>query len=82
MFPNIRAPDERIEGVDNPIFESAKLLRLLLPIDKLGLVVSEKVESFEDYLSPAAPFFVRKKFVNRFNELYDCSDERIKSDDN
>ena len=40
------------------------------------------VESFEDYLSPAAPFFVRKKFVNRFNELYDCSGERIKSDDN
>ena len=39
------------------------------------------VESFEDYLSPAAPFFGRKKFVNRFNELYDCSDERIKSDD-
>ena len=40
------------------------------------------VESFEDYLSPATPFFVRKKFVNRFNELYDCSGERIKSDDN
>jgi 5'-deoxynucleotidase YfbR-like HD superfamily hydrolase len=40
------------------------------------------VESFEDYLSPDAPFFIRKKFVNRFNELYDSSDKRIKSDDN
>ena len=40
------------------------------------------VESFEDYLSPATPFFVRKKFVNRFNELYVSSDERIKSDGN
>ena len=28
------------------------------------------VEGFESYLSPATPFFVRKKFVNRFNELY------------
>jgi 5'-deoxynucleotidase YfbR-like HD superfamily hydrolase len=27
-------------------------------------------EGFESYLSPATPFFVRKKFVNRFNELY------------
>ena len=39
------------------------------------------VESFEDYLSPDTPFFVRKKFVNRFNELYRAVDERIKSDD-
>ena len=30
----------------------------------------ESVEGFESYLSPATPFFVRKKFVNRFNELY------------
>ena len=37
--------------------------------DKLfGKQVS--VEGFENYLSPATPFFVRKKFVNRFNELY------------
>ena len=28
------------------------------------------VEGFDSYLSPATPFFVRKKFVNRFNELY------------
>ena len=40
------------------------------------------VESFEDYLSPDTPFFVRKKFVNRFNELYGAPDERIKTDDN
>ena len=39
------------------------------------------VESFEDYLSPDTPFFVRKKFVNRFNELYTSSDERIRPDD-
>ena len=40
------------------------------------------VESFEEYLSPDTPFFVRKKFVNRFNELYNGSDGRIISDDN
>ena len=40
------------------------------------------VESFENYLSPEPPFFVRKKFVNRFNELYNSSDGGIKSDDN
>ena len=40
------------------------------------------VKSLEDYLSPAAPFLVRKKFVNRFNELYKPPDEGIKSDDN
>ena len=28
------------------------------------------VEGFESYLSTDMPFFVRKKFVNRFNELY------------
>ena len=28
------------------------------------------VEGFENYLSPDTPFFVRKNFVNRFNELY------------
>ena len=28
------------------------------------------VEGFESYLSADTPFFVRKKFVNRFNELY------------
>ena len=28
------------------------------------------VEGFEKYLSPTTPFIVRKKFVNRFNELY------------
>ena len=28
------------------------------------------VEGFKSHLSPATPFFVRKKFVNRFNELY------------
>ena len=49
--------------------------------DKLfGKQVS--VEGFEDYLSPATPFFVRKKFVNRFNELYNLKDGGIKSDDN
>jgi len=48
MLPNISAPDERIEGVDNAIFESAKLLRLLLSRDKFALVVSEKVESFDE----------------------------------
>ena len=41
-----------------------------------------EAKGFEDYLSPAAPFFIRKKFVNRFNELYNSSDGRIKSDDN
>ena len=40
------------------------------------------VESFEDYLLPDAPFFVRKKFVNRFNELYEPTDERTKLNDN
>ena len=40
------------------------------------------VEGFENYLSPATPFFVRKKFVNRFNELYKLTDGGIKSDDN
>ena len=40
------------------------------------------VEGFENYLSPATPFFVRKKFVNRFNELYNLKDGGIKSDDN
>ena len=40
------------------------------------------VENFEDYLSPDTPFFVRKKFVNRFNELYNSSGGRIKADDN
>ena len=40
------------------------------------------VEGFENYLSPATPFFVRKKFVNRFNELYKLNDGGIKSDDN
>ena len=34
-------------------------------------------ENFETYLSPGAPFIVRKKFVNRFYELYKSSDERI-----
>ena len=49
--------------------------------DKLfGKQVS--VEGFENYLSPATPFFVRKKFVNRFNELYNLKDGGIKSDDN
>ena len=28
------------------------------------------IEGFESYFSPDTPFFVRKKFVNRFNELY------------
>ena len=28
------------------------------------------VEGFENNLLPETPFFVRKKFVNRFNELY------------
>ena len=41
-----------------------------------------EAEGFEDYLTPCTPFFVRKKFVNRFNELYNSSDGRIKSDDN
>jgi len=40
------------------------------------------VEGFENYLSPATPFFVRKKFVNRFNELYNLKDGGMKSDDN
>ena len=40
------------------------------------------IEGFENYLSPATPFFVRKKFVNRFNELYNLKDGGIKSDDN
>ena len=31
-------------------------------------------DGFESYLSPNTPFFVRKKFVNRFNELYNLSD--------
>ena len=49
--------------------------------DKLfGKQVS--VEGFENYLSPATPFFVRKKFVNRFNELYNLKDGGMKSDDN
>ena len=49
--------------------------------DKLfGKQVS--VEGFENYLSPATPFFVRKKFVNRFNELYKLKNGGIKSDDN
>ncbi len=49
--------------------------------DKLfGKQVS--VEGFENYLSPATPFFVRKKFVNRFNELYKLKDGGIGSDDN
>jgi hypothetical protein len=49
--------------------------------DKLfGKQVS--VKGFENYLSPATPFFVRKKFVNRFNELYTLRDGGIKSDDN
>ena len=42
----------------------------------------EGVESFEDYLATDTPFFVRKKFVNRFNELYKPSDEGIKPYDN
>ena len=49
--------------------------------DKLfGKQVS--VKGFENYLSPATPFFVRKKFVNRFNELYKLRYGGIKSDDN
>tara|TARA_A100001015_G_scaffold178621_1_gene198555 strand:+ start:175 stop:762 length:588 start_codon:yes stop_codon:yes gene_type:complete len=28
------------------------------------------VESFENYLLPDTPYFIRKKFVKRFNELY------------
>ena len=30
----------------------------------------EAIKGVETYLLPVAPFFVRKKFVNRFNELY------------
>ena len=30
----------------------------------------EVTESFETNLLPSTPFFIRKKFVNRFNELY------------
>ena len=30
----------------------------------------EEITGFEKILLPEAPFFVRKKFVNRFNELY------------
>ena len=30
----------------------------------------ETVEDFDSYLLPKTPFFVRKKFINRFNELY------------
>ena len=30
----------------------------------------EAIKGFEKSLLPEAPFFVRKKFVNRFNELY------------
>ena len=34
-------------------------------------------ENFETYLSPDTPFIVRKKFVNRFNELYKPREMRI-----
>ena len=30
----------------------------------------EEINGFENILLPKEPFFVRKKFVNRFNELY------------
>ena len=30
----------------------------------------EEIKGFESSLLPEAPFFVRKKFVNRFNDLY------------
>ena len=30
----------------------------------------EEIKGFESSLLPEEPFFVRKKFVNRFNDLY------------
>ena len=34
------------------------------------VVKHEVTEGFETNLLPSTPFFIRKKFVNRFNELY------------
>jgi 5'-deoxynucleotidase YfbR-like HD superfamily hydrolase len=39
----------------------------------------ESVKDFGGYLFPKPPFFVRKKFINRFYELYDLISGRIQS---
>ena len=77
-------PTTRIKTIKRQVKIADKMAAWLEAIQLAGFSKQEAdslfgkqmgVEGFESYLAPDTPFYVRKKFVNRFNELYNGETE-------